>query len=334
MAKKKIYAFTLLVVLAAVLISGCSSTAKGGSEKLPKQITLDYAYYSPTSLVLKKFGWVEEAFKEKDVEVKWVLSQGSNKALQFITSGSADFTSSAGAAALMAKAKGAPIEDVYIYSKPEWTALVTTKDSPIDSVEDLKGKKIAATLGTDPYIFLLRALHTEGLTPKDVKIVNLQHGDGATALSKGEVDAWAGLDPFMAKLQLEEGAKLFFRKPDFNTYGVLNVRTAYAEKHPEVVETVIEQYEKARKWAIAHREETAQILADAAHIDLPVAKRELKRNDFSDPTPGEEQFASIVAAGKILQDVDVIDSELNVQNLTKQLLNPEYVEAVVKGAGE
>lgn len=331
MLKKKTLVCLLVFTVISGLIAGCSSGASGDGGEKPKEVTLDYAYYSPTSLVLKEKGWAEEAFKEKGIDVKWVLSQGSNKALQFVTSNSADFTSSAGAAALMAKAKGADIEDVYIYSKPEWTALVTTADSPIDSVKDLKGKKVAATLGTDPYIFLLRALNTEGLTPDDVKIVNLQHGDGANALVKGEVDAWSGLDPHMARLQLEEDAKLFFRKPDFNTYGVLNVRSDYADKYPDVVKTVIEQYEKARKWAIDHPDETAEILANAAQIDLDVAKRELERNDFSDPIPGEAQKQSIVAAGETLQTVEAVDPGKDVEKLTDDLLNPEHANEVIQG---
>lgn len=57
--------------------------------------------------------------------MEFVLSQGSNKALEFLNSSSVDFGSTAGAAALLAKGKGSPIESVYVYSKPEWTALVT-----------------------------------------------------------------------------------------------------------------------------------------------------------------------------------------------------------------
>ena len=175
----------LLSVFLLIGIVGCSSSSSssnntgaegensGGEAKKPKKIVLDYAYYSPTSLVLKEFGWVEEAFAEDDIKVEFVLSQGSNKALEFLNSGSTDFGSTAGAAALMAKAKGAPIQSVYIYSKPEWTALVTGKDSAIKTVADLKGKKVAATVGTDPYIFLLRALDEVGLTEKDIEVVAL-----------------------------------------------------------------------------------------------------------------------------------------------------------------
>ena len=139
---------------------------------------------------------------------------------------------------------------------------------------------MAATLGTDPYIFLLRALEENGVSAKDVEIINLQHSDGAAALLSGEVDAWAGLDPHMARVETDSGANLFFRNADFNTYGTLNVRTEFAEKYPEYVTKVIEAYEEARQWAIDNPKETAEILAKEAQIDIEVAEKQLERNDF------------------------------------------------------
>ncbi|MCC3356392.1 aliphatic sulfonate ABC transporter substrate-binding protein [Bacillus sp. REN16] len=322
-----------IAVLLLVGIAGCSnstSKASQGNEK-PEKIVLDYAFYSPTSLVLKEFGWAEEAFKEEGIKVEFVLSQGSNKALEFLNSGSADFTSSAGAAALMAKANGAPIESVYIYSKPEWTALVANKDSKIQSVSDLKGKKVAATIGTDPYIFLLRALDEEGLSPSDVEIVNLQHGDGAAALSSGQVDAWSGLDPHMARVELETDAKLFYRNADFNTYGVLNVRPEFAEKYPQYVEIVIEVYEKARKWTLENPEEAADILAKFANIDIEVANKQLnERNDFSNPVPGDAQIEALTEAGKVLQAQEIIKKDIEIDKLVQELINPTFAEKVIE----
>ncbi|WP_453992800.1 aliphatic sulfonate ABC transporter substrate-binding protein [Bacillus nitroreducens] len=322
-----------IAVLLLVGIVGCSNSASKASEgnEKPKKITLDYAFYSPTSLVLKEFGWAEEVFEEEGIEVEFVLSQGSNKALEFLNSGSADFGSSAGAAALMAKANGAPIESVYLYSKPEWTALVVNKDSDIQNVSDLKGKKIAATIGTDPYIFLLRALSEEGLSPSDVEIVNLQHGDGAAALSSGQIDAWSGLDPHMARVELETDAKLFYRNADFNTYGTLNVRSEFAEKYPEYVEKVIEVYEKARAWTLENPEEATEILAKAANIDLEVAKKQFnERNDFSNPVPGEIQIEALTEAGKVLQEQDIIKKDVELDKLVQDLINPTFAEKVIK----
>lgn len=321
---------SLSVFLLAVVVlisSGCSSSEANSSA--PEEIRVDYAYYSPTSLVVKKFGFLEEEFKEDNIEIEYVLSQGSNKALEFLTSNSVDFGSTAGAAALMAKAKGAPVKNVYIYSKPEWTALVTNKDSEISSVEDLKGKKVAATLGTDPYIFLLRSLNEVGLSQDDIELVNLQHGDGASALSTNQVDAWAGLDPHMARVELETNAELFYRNADLNTYGFLNTRTEFAEKYPEHVKRVINVYEKARQWILDHPEEAAELLAEEADIQLDVAKKQLERNDFSNPIPGEEQKEAIIAAGNVLQESEIIDADADVEELTNELIDPTFAEEVI-----
>ncbi|SDM18725.1 aliphatic sulfonate ABC transporter substrate-binding protein [Sediminibacillus halophilus] len=324
-----IRSFLALTALTVIIIvtSGCSSSAS--SEGAPDKIRLDYAYYSPTSLVLKKFGWAEEEFEEEGIDIEWALSQGSNKALEFLNSDSVDFGSTAGAAALMSKANGAPIKNVYIYSKPEWTALVTAKDSGITSLEDLKGKKVAATLGTDPYIFLLRALEAEGVPAEDVEIVNLQHGDGASALTSGQVDAWAGLDPHMARLELESDAALFYRNPDFNTYGFLNVREEFAEKHPDYVDRVIKVYEKARKWVQENPGEAAELLAEEAEIKEEVAVKQLERNDFSEPVPGETQRDALIEAGKVLQGSETIDPEANIEELTDELIDPSFAEETI-----
>src|SRR4030095_4916165 len=100
--------------------------------------------------------------------------------------------STAGSAALVAKINGNPIKSVYVYSRPEWTALVTGKDSKITKVEDLKGKKVAMVPGPAPHIFRVRALRAPRLTDKDITPVLVQqHADGGTALLRGDVDAWA-----------------------------------------------------------------------------------------------------------------------------------------------
>src|SRR5699024_113406 len=297
--------------------AGCGSDENADGS--PSEIRLDYAYYSPTSLVLKEFGWAEVEFAEEDIDVTWTLSQGSNKALEFLNSDSVDFGSSAGAAALMSKANGAPIQNVYIFSKPEWTALVTNEDAEIENVGDLKGKRVAATLGTDPYIFLIRALDAEGVSADDVDIVNLQHGEGASSLVSNSVDAWAGLDPHMARLEIESDAQLFYRNPDFNTYGFLNVREEFAENYPEHVNRVINVYEKAREWVLENPDETAEILAEEASISLDVAQQQLERNDFSQPVPGDVHHEAIIEAGNVLQEGDVVDPSVDVEALTEEL---------------
>ncbi|MBM7096324.1 aliphatic sulfonate ABC transporter substrate-binding protein [Bacillus sp. H-16] len=321
----------LFSIFTLTIFSACASTSDADSESpYPDEISLDYAYYSPTSLVLKEFGWLEEAFEEEGTDIEFVFSQGSNRSLEFLTGGSIDFGSTAGAAALMAKSNNAPIKNVYIFSQPEWTALVANESSGIESVEDLEGKRIAATLGTDPYIFLIRTLREHGLSANDVEIVNLQHSDGANALSSGQVEAWAGLDPHMARQELETEAELLYRNESFNTYGFLNVREDFAEQYPEAVEKVIEVYEKARKWVLENPEETVEIMAREAQIDEEVAALQLERNTFDNPQPGEEHIEALTEAGIVLQDAEVLEGNNDIEELVNELIDPEFAEKVIE----
>jgi len=125
---------------------------------------------------------------------------------------------------VLSRANDSPIKTVYIQSQPEWTALVVNKDSNIKSLKDMKGKKIASTKGTDPFLFTLQALDTIGLGKRDVELVHLQHPDGKTALERKQVDARAGLDPLMASAQAQSGTKLLYRNVSFNSYSVLSVK--------------------------------------------------------------------------------------------------------------
>jgi sulfonate transport system substrate-binding protein len=299
-----------------------------------KEIRLDYAYYSPTSLVLKRNGTLEEEFKKDGIAVKWVLSAGSNRALEYLNGNSIDIGSTAGLAALLARANGNPIKAPYIFSRPEWTALVVPKDSPIKTLADLKGKKVAATKGTDPYLFLLRALRTVGLKRTDIEHVALQHADGRTALEQGRVDAWAGLDPLMAASELNSGARLLYRNVAFNTYGFLNVREEFLAKHPEHVRRVIAGYERARKWAIENTSETARILSEEAKVSLDVALLQVKlRTDLSNPLPSAEHVKALQAASPILRDEQLVRPGTDLNKTVLDLVDTRFAAGLIARQG-
>ncbi len=328
--KKKILLASLITIgMMLVSLTGCGNK-EASQPGTPNEIRLDYATYNIESLVIKEKGWLEDEFKKDGTKITFVQSQGSNKTLEFLQSNSIDFGSTAGGAALISKAKDAPIEGIYIYSKPEWAALVTTKDSNIKSPADLKGKKVAATIGTDPYIFLLRALEEAGLTKNDIEFIPLQHSDGANALVTNQIDAWAGLDPYIAKVEVEDGAKLFYRNIDFNTYGFLNVRTEFAEKYPDSVKRVINVYEKAKKWIADNPQETIDILAKEAALKPEIAKKQLERTDFKDSIPGDDQKKSLIEAAKILKKEDIIPEDTDIQKTVDGLVISSYASEALK----
>jgi sulfonate transport system substrate-binding protein len=312
------YLTAILAVIAA--IAACGSNP---GKTAAKDIRLDYAYYNPLSLVVRD----QHLLESRGYNVTWVLSAGSNKANEALRSNALDFGSTAGSAALVARANGTPIKIIDVYSKPEWTALVVGKNSPVNSVADLRGKKIAVTKGTDPYFFLLQSLATAGLSPGDVEIVNLQHADGKTALERGDVDAWSGLDPFMAQTVQQQGSRLLYRNPDFNSYGVLNVREDFSSAHPDAVQSVVNSYEEARKWAKAHPDELAALLASQAKVTSSVAQEELQRTTLDiDPAPGDPQRAVLTKIVPIaVADADIKSDEAG-RGALSTIIEPTYAQ--------
>ena len=289
------------------------------------EVRLDWATYNPVSIVLKEQGLLEKALTDDKIAVRWVQSRGSNKALEFLNASSIDFGSTAGSAALVARINGNPIKAIYVYSAPEWTALVTRKDSGISKIADLKGKRIAVTRGTDPHIFLIRALASVGLAEKDVEPVLLQHPEGRAALDRGDVDAWAGLDPLMAAAEINGGDVLFYRNKAANTYGVLDVREAFANEHPEVVRKVLAAYEQARLWAVAHPAEFKALIVKATGLSSAVIDRQIdQRTDISKSTIGEAQRQTILAAGLALQKAGVIAGAIQVPAVLDALIDTRF----------
>lgn len=325
----------IVIAIAIVLIAAALLLLKFKYSRLHAQsavtrVTLDYAYYNPVSLVLKEKKFLEEDLDKDGIKVDWVFSQGSNKSLEYLNSKSVDFGSTAGVAAFISRANGNPVKSIYVYSKPEWTALLVGKNSKITSVAELKGKKVAATRGTDPFVFLVRALSENGLTIKDIEFVALQHADGKNALLRGDVDAWAGLDPLMVQAEVESGAMFLYRNAGFNTYGVLNVREDYAKNHSDLVVRVLQAYEKARLWVIDNPAQFKALVVAQAKINDAVASKVLERTDLSNSRIGEEQKKAIGAAGDVLKKNSVIGVTVDINKTVDELIDPRYVAEAVK----
>ena len=96
----------LAVLISVPLLAACKKPTPAAEK--PTELRLDYATYNPSSLVLRKFGWLEQDLKTDGVSVRWVFSAGSNKANEFVSAKSIDFGSTAGSAALLARTNGVP----------------------------------------------------------------------------------------------------------------------------------------------------------------------------------------------------------------------------------
>jgi sulfonate transport system substrate-binding protein len=319
-------AFSRRSFLAGAVVLALAPGASAFAADKPKEIHIDWATYNPVSMLLKDQQLLEKEFAKDGIAIVWVQTLGSNKALEFLNAGSLDFGSSAGAAALVGKINGNPIKSIYVYSRPEWTALVTSKDTPITKIADLKGKRVAVTRGTDPHIFLVRALQSVGLTEKDITPVLLQHPDGKIALIRGDVDAWAGLDPMMAQAEIEDGARLFYRNKDANTWGILNAREEFLKDHPDIVRRVLAVYEQARKYSLAHYDEEKRVFIAVTKLPEVVVDKQLKeRTELTFNKIGPAQRDSILQAGLALQQAGVVPASVDVKKTVDDLIDDRYV---------
>jgi sulfonate transport system substrate-binding protein len=324
-------AATLMATAGCVAGEGSAAEAAGDSEWSTDTLNIDFATYNPLSLVVRDQGLIEKELGDA-VEVNWLQSAGSNKANEALRAGAVDVGSTAGSAALLARANGSPIKTIDVYSQPEWSAIVVGPDSDITSVADLAGRSVAATKGTDPYFFLLQALEANGVDPADVEVQNLQHADGRTALDNGSVDAWSGLDPIMAAAEAESGDELLYRDVDLNTYGFLNATEEFVTDHPDVAQVVVDAYEEARAWAQENPEEVSALLAEVAGIDPEVASTviEERSNLDVDPVPGDAQRAVLEKVGPILVANGDVRDQQQVDDALDSLFDTRFVEKAVE----
>ena len=315
--------FVRAVVISALVTIGISAVPAQAAERT---LNLDYANWNPLSLVIKDQGWLETDLKALDTKVNWVYSAGSAAAIQNLNANAIQIGSSAGVAAYVARANGVAIKSIGVFSQPNWAALVVKSGSTITQ-NQLKGKKIAAQKGTDPYFFLLQVLHKKNLDPfKDVTIVNLAHADGKAALLRGDVDVWSGLDPITSQTVKVDGSKIIYENKALNTWGIISAREDFLAKNADITVAVLKEYQKARAWILANPDKAAQILSTSAKIDLDVAKTVLNsRTKVNVPlVPSNITSGVLAAIEPILVSDAQVKSQADADNALKTLYDTTF----------
>lgn len=335
--KLRILGIAAVLTVAALALTGCvkgegsalQSTAKpaNAAEKgwSSDTLNIDFATYNPLSLIIKDQGWLETRFGSK-VTVNWVQSAGSSAANQALRAGAIDVDSTAGSAALLARANGAPIKTIDVFAQPDWSAILVPAGSEITSVKQLAGKSIAAAKGTDPYFFLLQALAKAGVPLSAVTVQNLAHADGKTALESESVDAWSGLDPLLSSSVASAGSKIIYDNPSFNSYGLLDATERFLAKSPDLAQAVVDAYEKARTFALKNPEKTASILASVAGIDQKIATAVIAdRTKLDiDPVPGKKQTAVLKVIGPVFVASGDVANQAVIDDALSSLYDPTY----------
>lgn len=213
--------------------------------------------------MLKRQGAVEKAFAPAGTPVKWIEFPAGPQMLEALNAGSIDFGTTGAPPPVFAQAAG--IDVVYVGAEPPPVAseaIIVKPDSPIRTVAQLKGKRIAFAKGSGSHLLLVTALNRAGLTMRDVKPIFLGPSEARAAFDGGSVDAWAVWDPYLAAAQKAYDARVVADYTGLlQANGFYLASRAFVKRSPQAVATLLEQIALAGKWANTHRKEMVAMMA-------------------------------------------------------------------------
>ncbi len=244
-------------------------------------LRIGYQKYG-TLVILKGNGSLEKRLASEGVEVKWAEFPAGPVLLEGLNVGSIDFGTAGEAPPIFAQAAGANL--VYVGSEPPSPAseaILVPHGSPLKTVADLKGKKVALNKGSNVHYLLVKALEKAGVAYKDVQIIFLAPADARAAFERGSIDAWVIWDPFQAAAEVQLKARVLADGAGLvaNHQFFLASRT-YAEKNPKIVSIVLDELDKVDQWAAKNLKEAAQILAAQTGLDQATVELATKRLSY------------------------------------------------------
>ncbi|MGN7457985.1 aliphatic sulfonate ABC transporter substrate-binding protein [Paenibacillus pasadenensis] len=275
--------------------------------------------------------WFEDAFGKLGAKVEWIEFQSGPPMVEAMASSHLDFAGMGNMPPISAQAAGVKFKIVsQVLEGRNNVALIVPQDSPIQSVADLKGKKVAVTKGSNAYNFLYRLLDAEGLSESDLQVIQLQPDETQPAFEGGKVDAWATWDPYITLNALSgkgrviaDGASSGILSPSFQL-----VRAELAEQHPELVTLYLKVLQQAIEWEKAHQEEAFQRYADERGIPLALVQGMQERSAFINISVTDEVIAEQQQTADFQFELGTIRKGIDV----KEVFDNRFVEEALKQA--
>lgn len=266
----------------ALAVAAVTALATGGLAHAEDGVVrIGFQKYG-TLVLLKGKGALEEKLAPLGVTVKWIEFPAGPQLLEAMNVGAIDFGSTGEAPPIFAQAAGAPL--VYVAHEPpapRGEAILVPKDSPIQSVADLKGKTVALNKGSNVHYLLVRALEKAGVAYSDITPKFLPPADARAAFERGSVDAWAIWDPFQAAAEAATGARTLA-----NGEGIVSNHQFYlgardfTEANPAVIDAIIAALADIDVWAKANPAAAAAELAPSVGIPAPILQVALERQSY------------------------------------------------------
>ena len=264
--------------------------------------------------ILKGRGTLEKRLAPLGVTVTWTEFNAGPVQLEALNVGSIDFGDVGEAPPIFAQAAGAPL--VYAGAtvpRPKLEAIIVPKGSPIQSVADLKGKRVAYNKGSNVQYFLVKLLQKHGLQYSDVQSIFLPPADARAAFEKGAIDAWIIWDPFLAAAQKTLDARLLA-----DATGVVNNRAYYftsrdfATKNPDVLKIAIEELNAIDTWASKNKQTAAAELSAVLGLDKSITELQLSRSAFGITVVNRDILAEQQSIADTFFELKLIPKKLNL----------------------
>jgi sulfonate transport system substrate-binding protein len=332
--KKFSIIITLMTFIVALgILSGCGNKANTKTE--PDQVlstsnenkyegvtvSIDAGQFIP--LIAKEKGFFEEEFNKFGADVEYQTLQSGSEMLEGIASNHLDFALTGYIGTITGQASNTPFISIGEGSDGGGDGLIVQKDSPVQSIKDLVGKKIAVTKGSSSWGLLLRALDKEGLKPSDIELINLPPGDGQAAFQSGKVDAWVVWEPFRTTQINDQQAKLIVDAKSLGTIpGFTIVRTKFAEQYPELVGAYLKAYKKAVDWQENNFDEAVTLLAPLKNLDEETIRISLTNSVPAIQPISEETKKNQQSVADILFNLGETKEQLDIS----EVIDNSYIE--------
>jgi sulfonate transport system substrate-binding protein len=306
-------AIAITVILAFVAPLGLSQK----SNLSDHVVRIGYQKYG-TLVLLKARGTLEKTLAALHVEVQWTEFPAGPQLLEGLNVGSIDFGTVGEAPPIFAQAAGADL--IYVANEPPASAaeaIVVPKNSPIRSLSQLRGKKVALNKGSNVHYLLVKSLEKAGVKYSDIDAVYLTPADARAAFERGSVDAWAIWEPFLAAAQKQIGARILADGQGVvdNHQFFLASRT-YAQSRPDVIAIVIEQIAAVDEWAKTHTQDAATALQPLIGLDQPTLELALSRGGYGVTPVTDAVMAEQQNVADAFYDLRLIPKHINVHDAT------------------
>ncbi|MCP1308291.1 sulfonate ABC transporter substrate-binding protein [Paenibacillus tyrfis] len=284
----RLFALALLAGLLVAAAAGCATAAKSGpgekqqkTEEKVKQVRIGYQKYGTVNF-LKAQGKLDQKLQAAGYTVTWTEFPGGPQLLEALNVGSIDFGHTGEAPPIFAQAAGAPLVYLaYEQARPASEAIVVSEASLIQSVKDLKDKKVALNKGSNVHYLLVKLLEQAGLSYSDVRTVFLPPADARVAFERGSVDAWVIWDPYFAAVQTSAKARVLADGKDVvSNHEFYLASRPFAKRNKEITAILLEELNKVGAWAKANPQEVAQLLSPQLGIDIPSLELAMGRRDY------------------------------------------------------